>query len=277
MKLSEKSLFLILLLVLGQVAFSQAPRRIKVIMDNANIRSKPELDAEILDVAAKGDLLDFIEKAGPWYTIQVGTEPSGKIIYGYIHESMVEPVGAIPPEPQPAPVPAAVPPPPPPTQERPPSSQTSPIVQPPIRLISGSYIKYGFGDHWLLSFGSDFGVAPNFGLGLEFQPSYRERSDIDLSVFQFDIFANAKLGFRVGFLTLYGGGGIGPDFSYTTTKIGDQSTSEFRTMLAYHGIVGVALNAGTISFVFEYQPMMISDPDIESEELGHFFLVGLRF
>jgi hypothetical protein len=29
--------------------------------------------------------------------------------------------------------------------------------------------------------------------------------------------------------------------------------------------------------VFEYQPIMISDPDLDSDEWGHYFLVGLRF
>ena len=266
-----KVISLILLIVVAQAGFAQTPRQIKVIIDNANIRSRPELDAEILDIAAKGAILDFIEKAGPWYTIEVGTEPSGKIIYGYIHESMVESVGAIAPEPQPAAKPASAPPPPPPTQEA--QNKQTPLD----KIISGSYIKYGFGDHWFLSFGSDFGIGRNFGIGLEFQPSYRENSDLDLSVIQMDIFANAKLGVRLGFLTLYGGGGIGPDFTFVNTDIGDQSISEFRTMLAYHGIVGLALSIGQIGVVFEYQPMMISDPDLDPDTWGHFFLVGLRF
>jgi Bacterial SH3 domain len=276
MKTLQKAL--ILLMAMTQIGFAQTPRQIKVIIDNANIRSRPELDSEILETAVKGTLLDFIEKAGPWYTIAMGTDPSGKAVYGYIHESMVEPVGAAAPELQPAQEPAALPPPPPRVEEPPLPGSGSPVKEaPPERLISGSYLKYGFGDYGFLSFGADLGIARNFGIGLEIQPSYRRNSDIDRTVVQIDVFANAKLGFKLAFMTLYGGGGIGPDFSFVDTEIGGHSSSEFRTMLATHGIVGLALTIGKIGILFEYQPILISDPDIDSDEWGHFFLVGLKF
>jgi len=274
-------MFLAGLLILDLLCFAQTASQVKVIIDNANIRSKPELDAEILEIAAKGTLFDVIEKAGAWYSIKMGEDQAGKGIYGYIHESMVEPVGSVAPRPQAVPEPQLAPPPPPPIQEPPAPSQE--VKETPIKtkshdkLISGSFIKYGFGDHWLASFGFDLGIGRHFGIGLELQPYYSNYSEIDLSVLQLDIFANLKAGFRLWFFTLYGGGGIGPDFTFANTEIEGQSFSKFRTMLAYHGIVGLALNIGRVAVVLEFQPVMISDPNLDPDTWGQFFFVGLRF
>jgi len=274
---------LALLLVLGQTGFSQTPSQIKVIIDNANVRSRPELDAEILEIAAKGAFFKVIEKTGPWYTIEWGADPSGKIVYGYVHESMVEPVGEAAPENQPPPEPPPAQPPPPPVQkpsEPPPSREEIQAAQlrawPPEKHISGSFIKYGFGDPWRLSFGADLGIGRHFGIGLEFQPAYTRDSEIDQSVIRIDIFANAKIGFRIGFLTLYSGGGAGPDLTYVNTESDGQSFSKFSTMLAYHGIFGVALNLGKIAVVFEYQPILVSDPDLDPDSWEHLLFVGLK-
>jgi len=278
MRKSRKAIFLAGVIFLSLVCFAQVPRQVKVIIDDANIRSKPELDAEILDVAAKGTLLEVIEKAGPWFTIEMGTDPSGRAVYGYIHESMVEAVGSVAPKPQPVPEPQPAPPPPPPLQEPPQEvKETQAKVSSHDKLISGSFIKYGFGDHWLASFGFDLGIGRHFGIGLEFQPYYNNYSEIDLSVLQMDIFVNAKLGFKLWFFTLYGGGGLGPDLSFANTEIEGQSFSKFKTMLAYHGILGLAVNIGRIAVVFEFQPIMISDPNLDPDTWGRFFFVGLRF
>jgi hypothetical protein len=267
----------------GLVGYGQVPHQVKVIIYNANIRSRPELDAEILDIAPKGTLLEVIEKADPWYTIEMGADLSGKTVYGYIHESMVEPVGSLAPEPQavPEPQPEPSPPPPPPVQE--PSTPPGEVKEAQIKeryhnkLISGSFIKYGFDDHWLASFGFDLGIGRHFGIGLELQPYYSNDSEIDLSVLQLDVFVNAKLGFKLWFFTLYGGGGLGPDLSFANTEIEGQSFSKLKTMLAYHGIVGLALNIGKIGVVFEFQPIMISDPNLDPDTWERFFFVGLRF
>jgi len=281
MRKSKKSIFLAGFIFLGLPCFAQMPRQVKVIINNANIRSRPELDAEILDIAAKGTLLEVIEKAGAWYTIKIDEDQTRKAVFGYIHESMVEPIGVIVTKPQAVREPEPAPPPPPPVQE--PSAPPQEVRDAQVKtkshnkLISGSFIKYGFGDHWLVSFGSDLGLGRHFGLGLELQPYYSKYSDIDLSALQLDVFVNAKLGFKLWFLTLYGGGGIGPDLSFANTEIEGQSFSKFRTMLAYHGIVGLALNIGRVAVVVEFQPIMVSDPDIDPDTWGRFFFVGLRF
>jgi hypothetical protein len=143
--------------------------------------------------------------------------------------------------------------------------------------MSGSFIKYGFGDHWLASFGFDVGIGRHLGLGLEIQPYYNHDTDIDLSVLQIDVFVNAKLGFNLWLFTLYGGGGLGPDLSFTIAEIEGQSSSTFKTRLAYHGILGLVLDIGGIAVVFEFQPIMVPNPNHDRDTWGQFFFVGLRF
>jgi len=273
--------FLASLCIFALLCLAQAPRQVKVIIDNASIRSKPELDAEILDVAAKGTLFQVIEKAGAWYAIKMGEDQAAKAVYGYIHESMVEPIGRVEPQPQAVrePEPSLLPPPPP---QEPPSPrrqlrETPTEVRSHDKLVSGAFIKYGFGDHWLASSGFDLGIGRHFGIGLEIQPYYTQSSDIDRSVLQLDVFVNAKLGFKLWFFTVYGGGGLGPALSFANTEIEGQSFSKFKTMLAYHGILGLALNIGRVAVVFEFQPIVISDPELGPDTWGRFFFIGLRF
>jgi hypothetical protein len=266
---------------MGLLCSAQTPRQVRVLIDNANIRTRPELDAEVLDVAAKGTLFDVIEKAGSWFTIKMGEDETGKAVYGYIHESMVEPSGDTSPwppeklEPPPAPPPPAV------VQE--PAAPAREVTEGQggtgsrDRLISGSFLKYGFGDHWLASFGSDFGLGRHFALGLEFQPYFSNISEIDLTVVQMDIFLNLKVGFKLWLFTIYGGGGIGPELYYSSSEIEGESISNLETMLAYHAIAGVALNIGRLAIVFEYQPTLISNPDIDPDKWGQFFFIGLRY
>ncbi len=267
---------------------AQTPRQVRILLDNASIRARPEVDAEVLDTAAKGTLFDVIEKAGPWYTIKVGEDETGKAVYGYIHESMAEPSGEILPEPpdreepRPTPQPQFVPPPPPPAVQTPsPPPREVKDAQVKVRsrdkLLSGSFLKYGFNDHWAASFGFDFGIGRYIGVGLEFQPYVENVSEVSSTAIQMDIFVNLKLGFKIWFFTLYGGGGVGSDLSYSSSEIEGQSFSKFRAMLAYHGIAGVAVNIGRIAIVFEYQPIRVSDPDLDPDSWGQFFFVGLKF
>ena len=279
MRKSRKTVFLAGFIVLALPCFAQIPRQVKVIIDNANIRSKPELNAELLDIASKGALFEVIEKAGDWYAIKLGEDQGGSAVYGYIHVSMVEQIGVtgLKPqavrEPEPAPPPQVQEPAPPPQE----IYETQATTRPREKLISGSFIKYGFGEHWLASFGADLGLGRHFGIGLEFQPYYSRFSELDLTLLQLDIFVNAKLGFKLGLFTFYGGGGLGPDLSYANTEIGGQSSTKLEAMLARHGILGLAINIGKIGLVFEFQPIMVSDPNLDPDTWGQFFFIGLRF
>jgi opacity protein-like surface antigen len=277
MRSQKMAMFLVGLLVISFVCFAQTPRQVRVTLDNASIRIKPAEDAEIIDIAAKGTVFDVFEKAGSWYAVVFGADQAGRPVYGYIHESMVSPVGEIeqksrieekPKEPEPPAQPKA--------------EKQVPQVQKGARysqkVISGTSLKFGFGeDRWIASLALDLGVPRNFTLGVELQPYYKSYSEMSLSVAEMNIFANAKLGFRVGALSLYGGGGIGPNLSRASTTIDGESFSQFATRLAYHVLAGTAINIGAIALVFEYQMIVVSDPEVNPNTWTYFFLFGLKF
>ncbi len=249
-------------------AQTTASLQVKVIIDNANVRTRPEVDSAILNIATKGTVFEVIEKAGPWYAVKMGEDSTGHSVYGYIHESMVDANGEVivisEARNEPSPAPQAV--------------RKAPVKVRPIRkLLSGSFLNCGFGHHWLASFGFDVGIGRHLGIGLEFQPYFRDLAALETAIIQMDTFLNLKLGFKLWILTFYGGGGIGPGFSYSSTVIDDQTHSYFRTRLTYHGLGGITIDVGRMAIVFEYQPTLIEDFDLSRETWGHFFFVGLRF
>jgi opacity protein-like surface antigen len=282
----RKGIMFAALISLGWTSLAQTPAQVKVAVDNAIVRVKPEVNAEMLDIAAKGKTFDVSDKIGAWYKIVVARDQSGKPIFGYIHEATVKPIGEVPPKPKTAKEPeqaaaAGAEQPPAPPAPAAPLPREVPGAQPKVksrdRVISGTSIKYGFNDHWLAALELNFGLGRNFGLGLELQPYYKKYENIDLTVLETNVFLNAKAGFRLAFLSFYGGGGVGPNLSYTSTEIEGESFSEFKTMLAYHLIVGTELDLKIAGLVFEYQAIVVSDPDIDPDQWSHFFLVGLRF
>jgi len=281
-KVQRNTILFLSLIALGLPCFAQIPRRVKVIADYADIRSNPGLDAEVLNIASKGEIYAVADKSGPWYKIKLSVDQAGQVSYGYIHESMVttleisegkkEVVGK-PKEPEPPAKPRE--------EKRPtkarPEAQVEQKTKLPQKVISGLFLNYGFGDHWLISLGYDFGIHRNFALGFELQPYYSKDSDLDLSVVETNVFINAKAGFRFSFISLYGGGGIGRYLSYVTTEIEGESLSQFESKLAYHVLAGTALNFGPIALFFEYQMIMVSDPAVDPDAWTHFFLIGVRF
>ena len=289
MRSPKVTVWIIGLTTLALVCPAQTPRQVKVIIDTASIRSLPELDAEILDIAAKGAVFEVIEKAGAWYAIRMGEDEMGRAVYGYIHESMVQPGEEILPEPpeqekpRPAPQPQDVPPPPPRPEVEPPPPPQQEVdgdqarVRSRENFISGSFLKFGFNDHWAASFGYDYGIGRYVGIGLEFQPYVENLSETSSVTIQIDIFLNLKLGFKVGFFTFYGGGGVGPDLLYSSVEVEGETSSQFKTRIAYHGIAGAAVSIGKLALVFEYQPTWIREPDISPDAQSHFFFIGLRF
>jgi opacity protein-like surface antigen len=273
------------LISLGWMSLAQMPRQVKVAVDNSIVRVKPAVNAEMLDIAPKGKIFDVSDKIGAWYKIVVAKDQSGEPIFGYIHEATVTPIGEVPPKPKAAEeikqAPAVAEQPPAPPAPAAPLPRELPEAQVKVksrdRVISGTSIKYGFGDPWLAALETNFGLARNFGLGLEIQPYYKKYSETDLTVLETNVFLNAKAGFRLAFLSFYGGGGVGPNLSYASTEIEGESFSEFKTMLAYHLIAGTELDLKIVGLVFEYQAIVVSDPDTDPDRWSHFFLVGLRF
>lgn len=75
--------------------------KIRVVVDNASVRLKPDLQAEVIKNPPLGSSFEVESREGDWYEIRVRTE-MGVLITGYIHKMFVEAEGAEarPPEPE---------------------------------------------------------------------------------------------------------------------------------------------------------------------------------
>jgi len=62
--------------------------KIRVVTEQANIRLEPDIGSAIIRQVPQGTLLDSNGKEDEWYVVNVQTE-DGKIISGFIHESLV--------------------------------------------------------------------------------------------------------------------------------------------------------------------------------------------
>jgi len=118
--------------------------KIKVSVENASIRDKPSLDAEILEENIPlGTVFAIEKKAGDWYEVKFQST-LGVMITGYIHEMYVE---VLPAEPAAKPVEPKVEPP----KVEPPKSTTPPPPVSRVRLPGGPKFEIGLG------FGMGFG------------------------------------------------------------------------------------------------------------------------
>jgi len=76
------------LLILPITAHAEK-QKIRVIVENASIRMKPDIQSEAIKSPPLGSLFDVERKVGEWYEIRFPTEV-GVLVTGYIHEMFVE-------------------------------------------------------------------------------------------------------------------------------------------------------------------------------------------
>ncbi|MDH5706325.1 MAG: outer membrane beta-barrel protein, partial [Candidatus Aminicenantes bacterium] len=94
----ELCLFLALTLFLAVTGFSQEEDlKVRVVVRRANIREKPSLSSEVVAQVKRGRILQVDSKEGEWYLIRLPLKLEGYALPGYIHQSIVEVVGAKPP------------------------------------------------------------------------------------------------------------------------------------------------------------------------------------
>jgi SH3-like domain-containing protein len=133
--------------VIGEAAVVfDAPKKIRVSAENAEIREGPTSGSREMGQAARGTELEAVEMAGEWYKVEVAAG-----IYGYVHQAHVEAVG--PSSPQEYPVREAVPAP----QDKP----QDPVPAAPRSAEGGAKRKFSL----KLSLGGGFGfekIATNF-------------------------------------------------------------------------------------------------------------------
>jgi len=89
----RKTLVIISIICLSVVLFScllSAAEKIIVINERANIRLKPDLKSNLICTVSKGTILEFYEKTGEWYKVNLPPDKNGLVVTGYIHSSVVK-------------------------------------------------------------------------------------------------------------------------------------------------------------------------------------------
>lgn len=271
------------------VSFAAEAEKLRVTGNHANLRSRPDLDAEIVLKAAKGDVFSIVSKEGNWYKILIPAAPGSQATEAFIHSTLGEIIGLEDVSDQnvrknPARKPAGK------------SKTPLRVTRGDEKLFSGFYAKLGLltspkvdglGDRWLLDFGRDWGILnPFLAAGFEVQPYYRHFSSGDFtdSILGANIFANAKGGVNIGrfveklnFLTPYAGFGLGGAFIKSSSKLGEDKFGRTNFYFAWHLLFGFEVALKRMDLILELQTVKVSVPETSPDAAQHFLMVGLRF
>jgi opacity protein-like surface antigen len=281
-------LIVMLMMVLGSLNPAAAAEKLQISANNANVRSQPELNGEIVLKAGKGDVFTIIGKEGAWYKIRIPAETGSQASEGYIHVDLCAIITG-------AEIPLA-------SKKEPASSRpakkgkaapANPRAS--EKLFSGYSAKFGlqtspktigFGDRWLLDLGRDWGINPFLAVGLELQPYFHHISaaSLSMSIIGANLFVNAKGGVNIGrfveklkFLTPYVGLGLGGAFASTSSKFENEKVSRTDFNFAWHLMFGLEVALKNLSLILEIQTVKISDPELSPDTAQHFLMLGIRF
>jgi opacity protein-like surface antigen len=279
---------IITIMALSSLQTAVAEEKLQVSVSNANVRSKPELNSEIVLKAGKGDIFTLVSKEGDWYKIRIPTKTGSEASEGYIHTDLCAVItGAeIPVE----------------SKKEPPSakpakkSKAAPAkARAAEKLFTGFYAKFGlqtspktfgFGDQWLLDVGRDWGINPFLAVGLELQPYFHRSSDTSssMNIIGTNLFVNAKGGVNIGrfveklkFLTPYAGIGLGGAFASLSSNFGNDKFSSTDFNFAWHLLFGLEVALKNLSVLLEIQTVKILVPDVSPDTALHFLMIGVRF
>ena len=258
-----------------------AAEKVRVTVDNANVRSQPSLTGKIVLKAGKGDVFEVVGKSNDWFKVQLTAEAD--LEEGYLHESVVEMLAA---------------------GESPKAKTASAKAKPrpratanstaPEKLFSGLTAKFGlmtkpaggFGDRWLLACTYEKGINPFLAAGLELQPYFRSFSDAEFSssTLGANLFLNAKGGVNIGrfveslkLLTPYAGFGLGMAFATSSSKFGSDKASSTDFNFAWHLMFGIEVALKNLSLLYEIQIIKISVPETDPDPSRYFMMLGVRF
>ncbi len=68
----------------------ETPLKVQVALENANVRSKPGFQSEIIHQVQAGITLLAVSRIGEWYRVELPPDEEGIIISGYIHQTLVQ-------------------------------------------------------------------------------------------------------------------------------------------------------------------------------------------
>ena len=285
----KKSLIIMtLLMVLNSLQPAAAADKLQVNVNNANIRSRPELSAEIVLKAGKGDVFTLASKEGDWYKILIPAETGSRASEGYIRADLCEIISG-------EEIQTAIRKDPVPSRPAKKSKATPANARASEKLFSGYYAKFGlqtspktsgFGDRWLLDLGRDWGINPFLAVSLELQPYYHHtaHTEFSMNTMGANLFVNAKGGVNLGrfgeklkFLTPYAGIGLGGAFASSSSKLGEEKFSSSDFNFAWHLVFGFEVALKNLSVILEIQTVKISVPELDPDQAQHFLMLGVRF
>ncbi|MCX6575784.1 MAG: SH3 domain-containing protein [Candidatus Aminicenantes bacterium] len=212
--------------------------KLKVIVQAANIRSKPDIASAILKTVPAGTLFESPGKEGRWYKVSLLPDAKGTAVTGYVYDTLVEIVGEIKAEP------AKVEAPTPPKKEKPVAEKAIPVekrqAQPEVAL-PGSRKR-------------SFSLRPYAKLGMLLTPP----SAADLNYIEVD---GGNLDEFLDVATANFGGGIQLLFS-----LNPENTMRVGVDLGAQKLFSSVFNLGTSDIVYE---------DIHNENEFAFYLLAL--
>lgn len=94
--------FSIALLIFPQLSKAEKTK-IRVIVEKANIRLKPDLGSPIISSVPLGAVLEAEKRIGEWFKVNLPPDEKGFVVTGYVHLSMVEVIEEKPASPPPPP------------------------------------------------------------------------------------------------------------------------------------------------------------------------------
>jgi len=129
----------------------EAPLKLKVVTEQANIRQKPDIGSIIIYQVPMGTFLEYLGQEGEWYKVQLKSD-EGETITGYVHESLIIAIRPIPKE---EPVKKEAPPKEQETESKEPQIISPPPVEPTQFKSSLSPVQISFSGGGNFFFGGD--------------------------------------------------------------------------------------------------------------------------
>ncbi|MGQ9673728.1 MAG: outer membrane beta-barrel protein [Candidatus Aminicenantales bacterium] len=95
-------LFISMLFLQPSLLQGSADLKVQVTVRTANIRFKPSLDSPVIGKATNGQVFKVIRKIDDWYSIELPPDREGRVLSGFIHQSVVREVREETPRPGPS-------------------------------------------------------------------------------------------------------------------------------------------------------------------------------
>lgn len=80
----------LMILMISPLLGREEKTKVKVIVNIANVRLKPDLGSQVIGKMPLGSILEFDKTIGEWFRVYLPPDESGFVISGYMHNSVVE-------------------------------------------------------------------------------------------------------------------------------------------------------------------------------------------